>query len=283
MAAMAAGVLLAGPASGLAFLVKPLVMFMLWTTFLKVPPRALRPHPVQFRLLIASPILAAAAFLLLKPLGEAWVVPAVLIALTPTAIAAPVLVGFLGGNPGFATGMVVLGNLLLPLLFPPAMALLTGAWQWDFLGPVFLSVVLLVFVPLVAAWLPMLIAPRLATRLASLGRLNFAVWLTVLFLVGGTATRHLQGLEESARGFLLAPLLVGGVLCLVQFGLGRFLGRPGLELEAGQCLGQKNTMVTLSLVLLHLPPIAAVGPVGYILWHNLFNATQLWRRRRSTS
>ncbi len=47
--------------------------------------------------------------------------------------------------------------------------------------------------------------------------------------------------------------------------------------ECSQALGQKNTTLSIYLALTYASPIAALGPTFYVLWHNLWNAWQLYR------
>ena len=68
------------------------------------------------------------------------------------------------------------------------------------------------------------------------------------------------------------------VLCLLGFITGRIIGGKRLFLESSQSLGQKNTTLTIYLALTYASPAAALGPAFYVIWHNSWNAYQLWKR-----
>jgi BASS family bile acid:Na+ symporter len=68
-------------------------------------------------------------------------------------------------------------------------------------------------------------------------------------------------------------------LCVVNFSLGRFIGGKKYSFEAGQSLGQKNTIFSTWVALNFFHPLAALGPIFYILCHNLYNAYLLYSRK----
>ena len=76
-------------------------------------------------------------------------------------------------------------------------------------------------------------------------------------------------------------MLFRSVLCIIQFSVGRFAGHYfGRTVEAGQALGQKNTVVGIWLTLTFLNPYAAIAPCAYVVWQNLINAVQLWAKEK---
>ncbi len=77
---------------------------------------------------------------------------------------------------------------------------------------------------------------------------------------------------------MTAMALTAGILCAIMFAIGKSIGRRhGDAITAGQSLGQKNTTLSIYLALTYASPIAALGPTFYVLWHNLWNAWQLYR------
>ena len=51
--------------------------------------------------------------------------------------------------------------------------------------------------------------------------------------------------------------------------------------QLAKYLGQKNTTLTIFLALSFGTPASALGPVFYVLWHNLWNAFQMFRYDKS--
>jgi BASS family bile acid:Na+ symporter len=99
-------------------------------------------------------------------------------------------------------------------------------------------------------------------------------------IVTGTTVKNIVHAEATL--FLLAAIaLLGLVVCIVQFAVGRYIGHFfGHTQEAGQALGQKNTAFAIWLSNAYLTPLASVGPGCYILWQNIINSFEIWQKRK---
>ena len=78
-------------------------------------------------------------------------------------------------------------------------------------------------------------------------------------------------------------LVAGGGLatCLIQFGLGKTIGSIYHDrISAGQALGQKNTVLAIWMAATYLHPFATIAPGSYVLWQNIINSYQLWKKRK---
>ena len=68
------------------------------------------------------------------------------------------------------------------------------------------------------------------------------------------------------------------VICLLQFTLGRYIGRRfGDTVAGGQLIGQKNTVLAIWMAQTWLDPLSSVAPAAYVIWQNIVNSWQLWR------
>jgi BASS family bile acid:Na+ symporter len=77
-------------------------------------------------------------------------------------------------------------------------------------------------------------------------------------------------------------LIVSLVLCCLQFLTGRRIGKHyGDAVSAGQGLGQKNTILAIWMAQTYLHPLTAIAPAGYIIWQNIINSYQLYRRKKT--
>ena len=63
----------------------------------------------------------------------------------------------------------------------------------------------------------------------------------------------------------------------MSFSAGALLEKKRYRRESSQSLGQKNTTLTIYLALVYAGPLAAMGVISYVLWHNSYNALQLFR------
>jgi len=276
LAALAAGALLPG-LSPLAWLIRWILTVMLFLAFLDVDPATARPVRAHLRLLLVWPLCAGLGWLLLRPFGEQAALAGFLVGGTPTATAAPVITALLGGQAGFVTVSVLGSNIVGAFALPLALRHLPGAHAPLESGGVLVPTLLLIGLPLALAQALRLVRPAWTRSLLRFRGWAFPLWVLALALASARTSRFLLDHPEVPRSQIVAIFAGSGLLCALHFAIGRRAGRPGLELEAGQSIGQKNTMLTLWLGLAAAGPVAALGPASYVLWHNLWNGWQLSR------
>jgi BASS family bile acid:Na+ symporter len=142
---------------------------------------------------------------------------------------------------------------------------------------------------------PLLIAPFVAGQFCRFclrrvsdwgsahGYLSFYIWLLLLIVIIGRTTCFLLDQTQASLSTEIILALAALVICLVQFGLGRYIGRHyGDTVAGGQSLGQKNTVLAVWLSQAFLDPISSVAPTAYIVWQNIVNSYQLWRAGRKS-
>jgi BASS family bile acid:Na+ symporter len=276
---MGTGVLLPG-LSAQAGWIGWILSAMLFLGFSGMPLGRLRPERAHLRLLLAWPSFMALGWLLLRPFGRDARLAGLLVGATPTATAAPVITGLLGGDVGFVSVSLLGSNLISAFLLPPLLAL-AGGGQIPSTSSFFARTLALVLVPLALATIARR-SPWTSGPLARLRSLSFPLWLAALVLAGAKTSDFLRAHPTGIRS-VLAIAVGTALLCAIHFSAGRALGGKERALEAGQSLGQKNTMLTLWLGLSAFGPVPALGPAFYVLWHNVWNAFQMARRgiRRS--
>ena len=114
----------------------------------------------------------------------------------------------------------------------------------------------------------------------SIPDLAFYLWLVSSSLAIAVTTRILVHAEVS---WLLCLLILIGslVACFMQFATGRLVGRRYEEaVTAGQACGQKNTVLAIWVGYTFLDPLTSVAGGFYTIWHNVFNAWQLYKRNQ---
>ena len=278
--ALLLGVLLP-QAHALGWLIKWIVGAMLFVTFLGMKPGRGTLGTGHVRLLAANVAMAFAA------LGLGWLVggrevglAAFFAGLAPTAIAAPAVIGFLGGRADFVTGAVLLSNVavaaLMPVLLPLVLGKMTVPVRFtDVLG----SVALVVFLPAGVAAAVRRLRPTAQAWPGRLRNVMFGAWAGAMFLAMANASDFLHT-HDVDHTVLAKIAVVTAVICVANFALGRQLTGRGLEREGSQSLGQKNTAFCIAMATAHATPLVALGPTCYVLWHNLWNSWQLQQAGR---
>ena len=173
----------------------------------------------------------------------------------------------------------VVSALMIPLVFP----MLEQAVQVEFVEAFLIilqKVSIVLLLPLVLGWLLQHYARKISIRIAAMPNLSFYFWAISLSITTGITIKNIMHSEASL--WLLCMIAVATfMLCWVQFGVGRLVGRRmKQEINAGQALFQKNTALSIWVAYMYLHPVASVGAGCYVLWQNIINSLELWLYRR---
>lgn len=268
----------------LSWMIRWLVIAMLFLVFLqtRISRSALRRSHLV--LLGANVLLGFAAW------GAGWLVggreialAAFFAAITPTAIAAPVIISFLRGRVEYVVAAFVLTNVTIAALMPLALPIVLGRPTPEAFAQVTRSVALVVFTPMLVAWVIRRVHPEAVQWPARLRNGSFAMWVTAMFLITANASDFLRRQEDTPQWVLAQIGATSLLICITNFLVGRWIGGREFAREASQALGQKNTTFTIYLALAYASPVVALGPTCYVIWHNLWNSWQLHRASRDRS
>lgn len=267
----------------LSFLTPYLIFTMLLLTFCKVSPSELRPKVLHVWLLFIQLFGALAVYLLLFRFNKIVAQGAMVCVICPTATAAAVITQKLGGSAASLTTYTLIANIgaaiAVPVLFPLIEVQAEVRFADSFL--IILSKVFpLLICPFLAAWFLRRFVPKAHAVLLSYHELAFYLWGISLAIV--TAQTLYSLINDPADGLTEILIAVAAlVVCCVQFFLGKTIGsRYNDRISGGQALGQKNTILAIWMAHTYLNPLSAVGPGSYVLWQNIINSWQLWKKRR---
>ena len=284
----------AGDALGPVFdLIFPLFVFLtLLVTFCKVDYHQMRPHRWHLGVLLAQLLLVAIniGIILCLPLTthhslltDKLLWEAVLTCIIgPSASAAPVVVGKLGGNISTMTSYTLISSLASALMIPAVFPILEQTVHVEFLEAFFIilqKVSIVLLLPLALGWLMQHGAKGLCKRIVSLPDLSFYLWAFSLSITSGITVKNIVN-SEASLGLLLWIAVACFLLCFVQFFIGRYIGRHlGEEINSGQALFQKNTALSIWVAYMYLNPVASIGAGCYVLWQNIINSLEVWQYR----
>lgn len=268
---------------------QPIMLFcMLFVAFCKVKPTELRPRIWHLWLLLIQCSIFTALTLLL------WYYPVtnyrliiegtMLAIICPTATACAVVTQKLGGDSASTTAYTIIINIAVAILAPLLLPIAHPQEGLTFL-PAFITIIKKVFplliTPLLLAWAVRFLLPRLHKKIISVRDLAFYMWAVSLSFAITVTVRALARSNESMShvgGIAVATLIA----CLFQFYIGKKIGAHyGMKMEAGQALGQKNTIFIIWLGYTFLSPITAVAGGFYSIWHNVINSWQLYKAHQS--
>ena len=288
-----------------------LIFFMLFFTFCKVNPLDLRLHKWHWVVLVTQLFFSLATYTgILYLTNDAVLAQGLLMCfIMPTATAAPIIAGKLGGSIQNLTTFTLLSNFATAIIVPATFPLINPAADMTF-WPAFLLILSrvapLLLGPFFSAWLLRIIYKKytkkefvLSTKLAVI---PFYLWVASIIVLSSVVTQTVVSSYTSLLSTMLWLLLGSFIACLAQFGLGKLIGyklpaaskgtdykdvlinpkaapttMEGVSsITAGQAFGQKNTSLGVWMAQTYLHPMAALGAAAYIIWQNLFNSVQLF-------
>lgn len=254
------------------------IFSMLFCTFCRVNIREMKPSWLHLWLIVAQVVATVAIYALLRPLGETVAQGGMICALAPMAMGAVVIAGMLGAKVETMATHSLICNIAIAFIAPPLISMWgNGSCT---IAEILARVTPLLIAPFVVAQMCRWLTPRFAGWIGSHAMLSFYLWLLSLMVIMGKTTHFIieSGTEYLTTEIILAAVAL--VVCLAQFGFGRWLGRRyGDEPAGGQALGQKNTVLAIWLAQSFLNPLACVAPTAYIVWQNIVNSYQIYRHR----
>ena len=245
----------------------------------------------------------------------------------PTATAAPIIAGKLGGSIQNLTTFTLLSNFATAIIVPLTFPLINPASDMTFL-PAFLLILSrvapLLLGPFFAAWLLRIgyntyyrktsftssssstsstsTTPRQFELPKNLAVVPFYLWVASIVVLMSVVTETVLSTFTFHLSTILILLVSSFFVCLIQFGLGKWIGyklpapskgrdyqdiliNPAAapktmagvsSITAGQAFGQKNTSLGVWMAQTFLDPLSSLGAAAYIIWQNIFNSAQLF-------
>ena len=286
--AMLLGVLLHSWIGYVAFLSKYLIFIMLLITFCRVRLSDLHLGSYIWCLLGVQICGAVIAYLLLSPIDPILAAGTFICIFCPTATAAPVITGMLGGSIGKVATYSLISNVAVALISPLLLSWIgtqTGVEVSmsfaDSIMKIGVEVMPVILGPLAVALMMQRFSPRAAEGIAHHQGLSFYIWALALIIVVGNSVSFILKEPASLIPEIVMLAIVSMIACGLQFYIGRKIGaRFGDRISAAQSLGQKNTVLAIWLALTYLNPIVSIAPAAYVAWHNTVNSLQLYRHTR---
>jgi len=205
--------------------------------------------------------------------------------ITPTATAAAVITGKLGGNTQSLVSYTIIINMVSAIIIPLALPLVHPNPSLSFL-PSFLLILRRVFpllmLPFVAAWAVRAYLPKVHAKLLSFKDLAFYLWAVALAIAVGVTVRSIVH-SDVAITLLIGIAVASLICCATQFALGQKIGlQYDDRIGGGQSLGQKSTVFSIWLGATFMSPVTSMAGGFYSIWHNVYNSYQLYQNRKVT-
>lgn len=269
----------------LSFLTPYIIFIMLFFTYSKLKLSQIRLSRLHLWLILIQIAGSLTVFLLLSGINITVAQGAMICMLAPTATSAPVITGMLKGNVESLTAYSLISNLCVAL-FAPVIFSFVGINQSlpfilsfaDIIRPMFT----LLLLPLLLAMFLRRVSTAFTDKVSQYSGISFYLWSIALMIVTGRTVGFIMNQSDGSYLTEILVALAALVVCVNQFIVGRGIGKHYKDTVAGgQGLGQKNTILAIWMAQTYLNPIASIGPGAYVLWQNIINSYQVWRKRKS--
>ena len=287
-----------------------LIFFMLFFTFCKINPLDLRLRRWHWLVLAAQIIFSLGTYAAIYYWTNNRILAQglMLCFIMPTATAAPIIAGKLGGSIQNLTSFTLLSNFATTLIVPAFFPLINpaaGMTFWSAFWLILSHISPLLLGPFFAAWI-LRLGYKAKTKKefvlsTNWAQIPFYLWVASIIVLTATVTETVLSTLNTQLSTILWLLLGSFIACLMQFGLGKWIGyrlpapskgkdyqdvlinpeaapktMEGVSsITAGQAFGQKNTSLGVWMSQTYLDPLSSLGAAAYIIWQNLFNSAQL--------
>ncbi|MCU6769366.1 transporter [Barnesiella propionica] len=282
--AMLSGCLFHEFINAIAFLAPILIFVMLLITYCRISIKELKITRFQLSLISIQIIGSLIVFGSLYNWDPLIAEGAFICVFCPTATAAPVIAGMLGGNISALVTYSLISNMSVAILSPFIFSFIGEHAEIAFTDSFLIicqEVLPLLILPFIISLVLNKFFPRLHYQLKSRQNISFYLWSLSLFIVVGRAVTFIMRQPVSSIPEEIAIAVISFIVCIAQFYIGRRVGKHYDEKIAGaQGLGQKNTVLAIWMALTYLNPAASIGPASYIVWQNSINSFQLYLKEK---
>lgn len=268
----------------IAFLSPYLIFIMLLITYCRVKISDFQTGPHIWGLLAVQILGAIGAYFIISPFSEELAQGIFICIFCPTATAAPVITGMLGGKITRVATYSLFSHTAVAFLAPIFLSFMnpdSGIKFIDSVATISKSVLPLILGPLALALILQRFIPKVHSSIANHQGLSFYIWAIALIIVVGNSVSFIikQPAEKLPEIILLGASSL--IICLSLFYIGRRIGRHyGDTISGAQSIGQKNTVLAIWLTLAYLNPIVSAAPATYVAWHNIVNSYQIYRNEK---
>lgn len=257
--------------SQLSPLITPLLMVMLFFSFLKERFTFDHLDRSMVILLGLNIIMPIGWYILFSQINPLIGYIAFFTAIAPTGIGSPIIMHLLKKDVGYVTTMVVISNTIIAVVMPILVSLYQDVELLASLS-ILTRVLSIIILPLVFSLLLKRYKKELSIAILPFGRYMIYVWSLVILIAVSKARKYLDSQSDSDYSLIALSAGVSLLICITSFLVGYIIGPKDRKIEASQILGQKNTMFVIWFIITFSNPIYTLGPVFYIIYHNLYNS-----------
>lgn len=281
--ALVLGILFRSVCASLAWSVPPVIFMILVLTFSGVKMSKIRPTFLDLSLALFQAVVSLVIYWALWAFthNEILAQGGMICVLCPVASSVTVVATILGADARRTVTYTVIGNLLVAIIAPAYISFINIGAENSFIDMFLLisgKIGMVIALPVLLVFLIQYFLPRVNDFLARYKSLSFYFWAYALLMTIGQTADFVVGRWHQDYVNVMWLSLISVIICIIQFSVGRKIGRRyGDSIAGGQLLAQKNSAMGIWIVNSFLNPIASVSMAFYSIWQNLFNSWQLYQ------
>ncbi len=286
IAALLLGIFLPTNLQDISKLLIPLVVLMLYISFLNVDLSHVKselknPHQLLIQIVWNFILVPIILFLIINQLGfPQFAIAAMLLAAMPAGLGSPVLTNIADGKIGTSVVLTVATHILVPLSVPLLFWLFTGLGIQIEIFSLAKQIFLLIGIPLVLAWISRKFLKKTVENTKKYHK------ITAILVLATVAYLAIVPYSETIRNdfFSIIPILIGLyflyiVFCITSFIMSR---KRKLDEQAAIIISRIYMNNTLAIVLAFQffgPKVALITVLAEIPWFTTFGA-YLWFQKK---
>jgi len=267
-------------AASLAFLIQWLLAAMLFFSFLNLKISAKQLSLQHLKVALGTILFGTLVYYVLKPFNESVAMSASIIALAPTAIAAPVMANLLKTNVAWVALSTLVTNMVVAALLPFYIPLVYGIDNHVSTITLLQSLLIIFIAPFSLALLVQNYSKSLFSFLNRFKNAGFALFMSNIFLASAKSSHFIQYETNESITVIVLISFFSALVCVLSFGVGKFLGRNDKPIETSLAFGQKNTMFSVWIALTYINPLVSLAPMSYVLFQNSYLSFLLYKRKK---
>ncbi len=284
--AMLLGILTCNIFSKATFLIPICLFLMLFLAYCALDFRRLRIRKVNLIMIAIHLLLIVGLYFIAALLFDKVIAISVLICvLCPASASSSAVVFALGGNKETCITHILLDNIFVTIFAPIVLSYVVPTADTHVFASmlkIFNHIMPILILPLIIVIFIKRLRPKIADKIAQYQWTSLIFWSLCLMVIFAQATFMIIHCTSEQRKQVLIMALVSLILCIVQFVLGKYIGKKLKKpIAVGQGLAQKNTSLGIWLVNAYVQnPLSIIIPTAYSLWQNIFNSWQMYRHEQ---
>jgi predicted Na+-dependent transporter len=217
--------------------------------------------------------------------GTSWMDSALqigflLVVITPPALASPVMVSLANGDLEYSVANVTIFNILSPLIFAtlPRIFIRDTSLSINYLN-IFLRVALIIFLPLILAFLSNKVSGVKAFVLKRIDPYKALIQMFLITIAVANSAKQIRAMDGMLFLSLFALIFViAGILYLIGWMIPK---QNKMKYTLAIANGHKNTLLTITIAIASFSEITALPAVFYLIAHHTYNGIVINLSRKS--